>query len=153
MHLQQMIRAAEAAYPNECCGLLAGVNLEDGVYEISRVVESRNIHPEGGRDRFEVDPKIRFDLMRELGQIGDVAAGIERLIGHYHSHPDHPVTPSRQDLACAYEPDLFWVILSLYGRSVSQVSAYQLKANKKQFCQIPLRRTNGTTYAIAPDHK
>lgn len=146
-----MVNAAETAYPYECCGLLAGVNIKNGSYEISRVVQSRNVHPNGNHDRFEVDPRVRFQLMRELGEIGDLPPGPERLIGHYHSHPNQPSTPSRHDLACAFEPDLFWIILSLYDRRVKQLGAYQLDIHNNQFYQIPLRRTNGRPYAIAPD--
>ena len=151
MNLQKMVAAAEFAYPNECCGLLAGLNLKDSSYEVSRVVESRNVHPTGSNDRFEVDPKVRFNLMRELGEIGKISAGPERLLGHYHSHPDHPATPSEHDFACAFESNLFWIILSLSDGSVRQVGAYQLNINATQFHQIPLRQTNGAPYSIAPD--
>lgn len=151
-HIRKMTLAAEAAYPDECCGLLTGVQLENDSIEITRVVESRNIHPSGGCDRFEVDPKVRFDLMRELGEISGKPEGPERLIGHYHSHPDQPTTPSDHDLSCAFEPELFWVILSLSKGFVKNVDAYKLNVYSSEFYQIPLQHTGGPTYAITPNY-
>jgi len=147
-----MIRAAETAYPLECCGLLAGIHETPDSRRVTRVVPSANVHPTGGRDRFEVDPQVRFDLMRDLGEIGDRPAGPERLIGHYHSHPDHPPLPSRTDLDAAFEPDLAWIIIGLRDGQARQVAAHILDPDAGAFRQIPLRGTNGAPYAVAPDH-
>lgn len=150
-HLEAMIRAAETAYPLECCGLLAGASGAAGRRTVTRVVESDNVHPTGGRDRFEVDPKVRFELMRELGEIGERPAGPERLIGHYHSHPDHPPMPSATDLASAFEPELVWIIIGLKDGRARQVAAHVLDENAGAFRQIPLRGPSGAPYAVAPD--
>ena len=146
-----MISAAEAAYPNECCGLVAGIKINDETHEISRVIESRNVHPSGGHDRFEIDPKVRFDLMRALGEIGDEPPTSERLIGHYHSHPDRPATPSIYDLTCVFEPELLWIILGLKQGFVRRVSVFQFDLENQNFNQLPLRQADGSSYAIAPD--
>ncbi len=145
-HLDQMTRAAEAAYPRECCGLLVGKDTKDGFVTITKVVASNNVHPTGGNDRFEVDPRVRFDLMRELGEIGDKPKSYERIIGHYHSHPNHSAEPSAHDLACAFEPALVWVIIGLNGGKVQTVAAHKLHLSV--FQQIPLRNTDGASYAI-----
>ena len=44
-HFGQMIQAAEAAYPRECCGLLAGTEASEGAVTVTRVVVSDNVHP------------------------------------------------------------------------------------------------------------
>ena len=146
-YLDQMTRAAEAAYPRECCGLLVGKDTSDGFVTITKVVASDNVHPSGGNDRFEVDPRIRFDLMRELGEIGDKPRSSERIIGHYHSHPNHSAEPSAYDLACAFEPALIWIIIGLNGGKVQTVAAHKLHLSV--FQKIPLRNTDGASYAIA----
>ena len=146
-HLYQMIKAAETFYPKECCGLLTGVRLINEAHTVIRVIPSPNIHQNGGRDRFEVDPGVRLNLMRELGEIGDRKAGPERLIGHYHSHPDHSAFPSDQDLKCAFEPQLFWIILGIQKGRVHRVCAHQFCDHKSSFKQISLRQTITTTYA------
>ena len=150
-HFGQMIQAAEAAYPRECCGLLAGTEASEGAVTVTRVVVSDNVHPTGGNDRFEVDPRVRFNLMRELGEIGDKPQGSERIIGHYHSHPDHPAKPSAHDLTCAFELAFVWVIIGVDGGTVRSVAAHKLHDDEADFQQIPLRDADGSTYAIAPD--
>ena len=146
-HLDQMIKSAETCYPKECCGLLTGIRLTNEAHTVTRVIPSPNIHQNGGRDRFEVDPRVRLNLMRELGEIGDRKVGPERLIGHYHSHPDHSAVPSDQDLKCAFEPELFWIILGIQKGQVRQVCAHQFCNHNSLFKQISLRQAITTTYA------
>jgi len=146
-HLDQIIKSAETCYPKECCGLLTGARLANEAHTVIRVIPSPNIHENGGCDRFEVDPRVRLDLMRELGEIGDGKAGPERLIGHYHSHPDHSAFPSDQDLKCAFEPELFWIILGIQKGKVHQVCAHQFCIHSSLFKQISLRQAITSTYA------
>ena len=146
-HLDQMIKAAQASFPKECCGLLTGVKLMNDVHTVIRVISSPNIHQNGGKDRFEVDPGIRLKLMRELGEVGNREAGPERLIGHYHSHPNHSAFPSEEDLKYAFEPDLFWIILGVEKGRVHQVCAHQFCIHTALFKQISLRQTTTTKYA------
>jgi len=128
--------AAEAAYPDECCGLLAGFAV-DGGWRVSRVVESRNVTESDHRDSFEVDPQVRFDLMRAL----DDDAG-ERMIGHYHSHPDHPARPSERDRAMAYEPELVWIIVSVAEGRAQATGAFRLNAAGDAFDEIDITVTD-----------
>ena len=100
---------AEAAFPNECCGLLVGTeNGSDKV--VTRVVPSPNtkVDSEGtGHKNFEIDPKIHFDLLRELKD------GSENIVGHYHSHPGKPALPSAHDIDNALEPEHIWLIMDV----------------------------------------
>lgn len=131
--LKTITDAAECAYPDECCGLLAGRTDVDGAVRVSRVVASRNVAETKKRDSFEVDPQVRFDLMRALDD-----AGGERLVGHYHSHPDHPARPSERDLAMAYEPELIWVIVDVSRGRAQDTAAFALTADGAAFQEIPL---------------
>ncbi len=103
----QLEREAEATYPEECCGLLVGRRDADGSTAIERAVASPNVAIGRQRDRFEVDPRVRFALSREL--VGTSSA----IIGHYHSHPDRQARPSATDRALAFEPDLVWLIVAV----------------------------------------
>lgn len=130
--MEQITKAAQDAYPDECCGLLAGTGDIDSEIVVTRVQPSRNVSPEGTRDRFEVDPKVRFDLMRELED------GPERIVGHYHSHPDHPPEPSEHDLKMAFEPDLLWLIVGVEeGRAVT-TTAHRVDAEATAFHEVSL---------------
>jgi proteasome lid subunit RPN8/RPN11 len=106
--LAEMRRLAEAAYPEECCGLLIGRREAEAVV-VTRQAPSPNVTAGNRRRTFEVSPQVRFDLMRELRD------GPETIVGHYHSHPDGAAEPSATDLAMAWEPDLAWVILAVPG--------------------------------------
>jgi len=48
-----------------------------------------------------------------------------KLIGIYHSHPNHPCYPSGLDISQAFYPDTFFLIISL-----KDMTAFQLKAFK-----------------------
>ncbi len=129
--LAEITAAAEAAYPAECCGLLVGRGRRQ--LRVTRVVPSVNLLAAERRDRFEVDPALRLALMRELGD------GPERLIGHYHSHPDHAAAPSATDLAMAFEPELVWLITAVAGGRAGATAAFRLAAGGGAFRALALK--------------
>jgi len=146
--LKTITDAAETAYPMESCGLLVGRDNGAGALVVTRVVESRNLAETSGQDRFEVDPKIRFDIMRELDANAKKGISEHRIIGHYHSHPDHPAQPSQTDLSMAYEPDLVWLITSVVGGQAVQTTAHVVDSEGRQFREIPLRTTDWQPYPV-----
>lgn len=139
---QTISQQAEQAYPNECCGLLAGITNADGSITVTRVTPSPNTLTDesggGGHDRFEVDPQVRFDLMRELNDTP------ESIIGHYHSHPDHPAEPSKHDLDMALEPNLMWLIVSVSRGSAVDIRAWCLNRDSREILSIPLETSENS---------
>jgi proteasome lid subunit RPN8/RPN11 len=131
-HLKQIRAAAERAYPEECCGLLVGRVAPTGEIEVTRVVDSPNIRQDRAHDRFEVDPKIRLAVERS------VRGTDERVVGHYHSHPDHPARPSETDRAMAFEPELVWVIVAVGTGGVQEVRAYKLDETRGDFAAVEI---------------
>ena len=131
LQLAHIRRAAERAYPEECCGLLVGHDGE-GDIRVTRVVDSPNVHPERTRDRFEVDPKIRLDLEREL------RGTPERIVGHFHSHPDHPAMPSETDRTMAFEPALIWVIVAVVGGGMEELRAFKMNEPHSGFDELEI---------------
>lgn len=132
---QRLRAAAEAAYPEEACGLLVGRHTADGSVLIDRIAESANVAKGERRRSFEVDPKVRFDLMRALEEPQGGAEGA-RLIGHYHSHPDHPPEPSATDLSMAYEPELIWLILGVEDGRAEAVRGFRLNVAGDGFDEL-----------------
>ena len=130
--LKRIVDAAEAAYPEECCGLLVGRTDASGGRVVTRVEASPNVVEGGTRDRFEVDPQLRFDLLRAL------EGGPERIIGHYHSHPDHPAQPSERDLEMAWEPDLVWLIVAVEKGRATRITAHLMDRDAGRFREIRL---------------
>lgn len=138
--LAHIVNDAEQAYPEECCGLLIGEGDPTATVAITRVVSSPNLTPAGKGDSFEVDPKLRFDLMREL------EGGVQRIVGHYHSHPDHPARPSRRDVEMAWEPEMVWlitsVIASVNGGKAIRTTAHVIDRDRGRSREIDIGSTD-----------
>ena len=135
-HLQDIRDHGERAYPNECCGLLTGTRDQDGTITVTRVTPSTNVLIDldggGGQDRFEIDPQLRFDLMRALRDTH------EDIVGHYHSHPDHLAEPSAHDLDMAFEPDLVWVIVAVANGQSANTRAWRLNRDTGEIKDVTL---------------
>lgn len=106
--------AATAAYPAECCGLLVGFGNPGSDLSVTDVIESPNIVAHERLDRFEVDPRVRFAVMRRFEGTG------RQIIGHYHSHPDGEPVPSATDRSMVFEPALVWLIAGVHSASGSK---------------------------------
>lgn len=138
--LKRIVDIAEAAYPEESCGLLIGRPRPPDRVVVSRLAESANV-AEGDRGkRFEVDPQVRFDAERDL------RGGPERVVGFYHSHPDHRAQPSATDLSMVYEPDMVWLITSVVAGQAVLTTAHVPDAGGRQFRPIPLRTDDWQPY-------
>jgi proteasome lid subunit RPN8/RPN11 len=95
------IRAEAArAYPNEGCGALIGPS----ELHVSEALPLPNVETDKPRVRFTVSPQD-YLAMEELAD----ARGL-RLLGFWHSHPDHPARPSETDRRYAWEGLLTLVI-------------------------------------------
>lgn len=96
----QLLAAARAAHPRECCGLLFGD--DDTVH---RIAPTANVAQDPLR-AFEIDPAALIGAERAMRQGG------ERLIGHYHSHPNGRAEPSPRDAADAAADGRLWLIIA-----------------------------------------
>lgn len=123
---------AKKAFPNECCGLLAGTGDLITHVNITQVRASTNIAIGPTTNRFEVDPKVHFNLIHELEETK------ERVVGHYHSHPNHPARPSEEDIKMAFDPKMLWVIISLDEHFIKEVRAHMLNESGAAFQEVPL---------------
>ena len=109
---------AQLAYPKECCGLLIGRE-DGGGLRVTRVQPSVNQDPDGGARAFEVDPALILSWHRQL------RGTAERIIGHYHSHPNEPARPSPTDLERAWEPGMIWLILAVGRGKLTELGAFR----------------------------
>jgi len=132
LHLDAIKAQAEQAYPQECCGLLVGRLNASGFLSITRVVASANTSNANTADSFEVDPKVRFDVMR------DVEHSEDDIIGHYHSHPDHPAKPSQTDINMAFEPEFIWLITSVNTGQAADITAWRLDQSTRTCTPLTL---------------
>ncbi|WP_321394089.1 M67 family metallopeptidase [Emcibacter sp.] len=111
--LDRMKAAGAAAYPHEACGLLVGEG-----EEVLEVVPADNVADQPGK-AFEIDPEVLLHWQKKL------RGSAQRILGHYHSHPDHPADPSKRDRARIYEDGLVWAILSVTEDGAGEINFYR----------------------------
>ncbi len=100
VHADQIMREAAEALPNECCGLLVGVD-----NRILEIIPSLNVATDPRR-HFEVDPQTLLATHRRARTSG------LQLLGSYHSHPTTLLTPSLEDATQATETMPLWLLAS-----------------------------------------
>ena len=117
--LQAIERAAEAAYPEEACGLLVGRSKSGGAWHVRAVEASINVAEPPRTRRFEVDPKLRLRLERALRNSPD------SIVGVYHSHPNGSAAPSETDISMIFEPEMVWLITAVADGRAGATKAYE----------------------------
>ena len=125
-----MMNQASAAYPEECCGLLLGV--EDGVRRIKRVLSAKNMNYDSPRNRYRIDAEnlIRADEEARRSSLN--------LIGIYHSHPDASTRLSRFDLDHAW-PCYTYLVLSVLKGETRDLAAWFISEDRTRFQLEDLR--------------
>jgi proteasome lid subunit RPN8/RPN11 len=119
--------AGEAAYPDECCGILMG-NIDNGGAKIAEIAKAINNAREDGEKyhRFLITPE---DMLH-----AEQAARAEKLevIGFYHSHPDHPASPSEYDKDHAL-PFYSYAIVSVEKGKAKELASWELSVDRTVF--------------------
>lgn len=102
---EKMLDHARKELPNEACGLIAGIDDENGVRVVKKVYLLTNI--DHSNEHFSLDPK------EQLQAVKDMRANGLRPLGNWHSHPESPSRPSEEDKRLAYDSSASYMILSL----------------------------------------
>lgn len=98
--VEVMVAHAREAFPDECCGLLAGRG-----NRVERLYPGTNI--DRSPFTYRLDPQEQLRFFKEMDDLG------LELVGIYHSHTQAPAYPSRTDVARALYPDAVYVIVGL----------------------------------------
>jgi len=114
---EDMVQHAREEYPRECCGMLAGKDTT-----ITKFFKIKNIAQR--MDEYELDPLEQVDAFEEIDRLS------LKLLGVYHSHPNHPCYPSGLDINQAFYPDTFFFIISLKGMTSFQLKAFKMYEGK-----------------------
>lgn len=125
----QLAALAGAAWPREACALLVGN--ED--LRVTEIVPAQNLATTPERE-FELDPAVHVAVMRRLRESG----GTNRLIGHWHSHPNGRAVPSAQDAAMIYDRALVWLISAVQDGRAGAPQAFRPDASGQGFAPLPL---------------
>jgi proteasome lid subunit RPN8/RPN11 len=124
--LDQIRREGEAAYPNECCGVMIGHEI-NGRRIVDRLRPLANSFEAGEQfHRFRLDP---LELARVEKEAGDEK---KLVLGFYHSHPDHPARPSEYDRVHAW-PFYSYTIVAIAKAKAVDLTSWQLDEATEQF--------------------
>jgi len=120
-------RAAEAAAPDEACGLLFDADGAIGAASVEANVAANPL------THFEIDPAALFAAIRaERG-------GGQRVAGYWHSHPSGDAAPSKTDAAMAAPDGRLWLIVA--GEAVTGWRAVENGARHGRFEAVELAVT------------
>ena len=100
---------ASDGYPNEICGALISTGDPDLVNQVRRM---RNVVVDRARDRYKLDDREQLDLMKECDAAG------WRIVGFYHSHPDHPAWASKTDAEDSWTGWVYLIVSCVKGQVV-----------------------------------
>lgn len=113
--IDEMVAHAREDLPNECCGMIGGVDGE--ATEVIRVTNEA-----ASPLRYEMEPKAQYDAWKAIEDDG------KELLAIYHSHTKSAAYPSQTDVNQAVAwPDQIYVIVSLEDPDSPDVKAYWLK--------------------------
>ena len=139
-------------FPNECCGVLLGeINgqvkivtevrplpntfLPSDEFERSVLKPGETETPSGqvGQERrYMVSPDTMFKLMREERKTG------VKILGFYHSHPNHPALLSEYDRTWAMNWYTY-IIVSIINGSPAEMTAWSLDGHQ-QFQSVEIAK-------------
>lgn len=114
----RLLRLAEQAWPNECCGVLIGHRRGDRAV-VHRLQPCANVAREPRR-RYEIDAA---ELVTAQRLARDVA---EQIVGFYHSHPEHDASPSPQDREQACWPGVSYLIVAVHQGQAAELRCFLL---------------------------
>ncbi|MBO6089997.1 MAG: M67 family metallopeptidase [Lachnospiraceae bacterium] len=117
---ERILAHARENLPEEACGLIAGIDREDGVREIKKVYLLTNI--DHTNEHFSIDPKD------QLASIKDMRAEGLKPLGNWHSHPESPSRPSEEDKRLANDSNASYLILSLEEADNPVLNAFHVES-------------------------
>ena len=116
--LDEMIEHAQADDPDECCGLVGGVEGESlTVFRMENIAHSPL--------RYEMDSKEQLQVYKKILDQGHEVVGI------YHSHTRTAAYPSQTDINLASGwPDSVYFIVSLENPDEPYVKGFWIRGNE-----------------------
>jgi [CysO sulfur-carrier protein]-S-L-cysteine hydrolase len=121
--IDEILAHAREDMPNECCGMIGGVDGE------ARTVY-RATNAEASPLRYSIDPREQFRLMREIEEAG------EELTSIYHSHTKSAAYPSQTDVNLAGWPDAVYIIASLSEPDAPDVRGFRIRDGRIEDAEL-----------------
>ncbi len=121
-------------FPHECCGVILG-DFENGAKIVRELRPLSNVHEDGHERRYLVSPDEMLALMQEERRTK------RKILGFYHSHPNHPSYPSDYDRDWA-SPWYTYIIISILDGKPDLMTAWLLQDDRDAFIPDEIQITN-----------
>jgi proteasome lid subunit RPN8/RPN11 len=115
--VDELVAHAREDAPNECCGMVGGVDGE------ARTVY-RAANAEASPLRYNIDAKDLFRIMSAIDDAGEELAAI------YHSHTKSAAVPSPTDVNLASYPDAVYLIVSIADAEAPELRGFHIRDGK-----------------------
>ncbi len=116
---EAILAYAKKERPDEACGLIAGIDREDGVREIKKVYLLTNM--DHTNEHFSIDPKEQLDAVRDMRSLN------LKPLGNWHSHPESPSRPSEEDKRLSFDSKASYLILSLMNENEPVLNSFHIE--------------------------
>jgi proteasome lid subunit RPN8/RPN11 len=131
--VQKLREEGRQAYPHECCGALLGRDPaptpgSPDRREILAVIPLPNRSTNSPGNRF----LLAADDVLEAEKIAR-SKGLD-VVGWYHSHPDHPATPSEEDREHAL-PWYSYIIVSIRNGDADDLKSWRLNDDRSGYSE------------------
>lgn len=126
--LEEVVDHCRAEYPVEACGILLGASAPEETW-ITEIIRARNI--KRSSVRYEIDPSTI-----QTAHFTAEMKGLE-VVGFYHSHPELPSEPSKQDAESAL-PGQIYLIVSLHMKAKETVTGWRWSSETEEFLKEEL---------------
>ena len=123
-----MIARARAEAPNECCGILAGVN--DRVIKLYRTTNT-----EHSPYRYNIEHQEMLAIYKEMQE------NRWNLLGIYHSHTHTQAYPSPTDMKSIVLPGSIYFIISLRDPDQAIIRGFHIMKGKVIETQLRITKT------------
>ncbi len=146
--LAEIVRCAEAGYPEEVCGIVIGRRDQPATYTVRPVRNIANQERQRDTAGMERDARTAYrmddrDVLRVLREAD--ARGWE-VVTFYHSHPDHGAYFSAMDRDRALRadreplwPGACYLVVSVRERRAQDARCYTWSATMGDFVDTPVR--------------
>ena len=137
VHLRAIEAHAESHYPEEGAGLILGDEADER-REAREILPLPNRREAGERGhRYEIDPLETLAAEDQADALG------LKIIGVFHSHPDHPAAPSQTDLHFAV-PWYSYLITSVRSGRAHESRVWRLDVSESGMQEEELEVRSGS---------
>lgn len=116
---EKILDHAREEAPDEACGLIAGIDHEDGSREIQKVYLLTNL--DRSNEHFSLDPKEQLKAVQDMRKNG------MKPLGNWHSHPESPSRSSQEDIRLAFDSRASYLILSLMDEDQPVLNSFHVE--------------------------